>query len=77
MPFSSALRSTDLIRAYVYWINGPVFPLKSMDSLGLNVIFLRGSTFSKKYFNAPSPTVSLIFSASSSDTPSKKLSFTL
>ena len=39
-------------------------------SFGLNVIFLRASTFNMKYFNAPKPTMRAILSASSwSDHP--------
>ncbi len=65
-PCSSAFLRIDLIRAWVYCINGPVFPLKSMDSLGLKSIVFFGSTFIMKYLSAPSPIVwkSLSFSSS-------------
>ena len=65
MPCSAAFRKTERIRAYVYCMNGPVFPLKSIDSFGLKVIFLRGSTFKMKYFREPNPTMREILAASS------------
>ena len=66
MPDSEALRRMERIRAYVYWMNGPVFPLKSMLSAGLNNMFFRASTFNIKYFKAPKPTIRAISLASSS-----------
>ena len=65
IPASDALRKIDFILAHVYCINGPVLPLKSIDSAGLKVIFLRGSTLRMKYFNAPRPTIRLMLSISS------------
>ena len=47
-------------------MKGPVFPLKSMLSSGLNSMFLRASTLRMKYFNAPMPTMRAISCASSS-----------
>ena len=34
IPASSALRRTERMRACVYWMKGPVLPLKSIDSRG-------------------------------------------
>ena len=47
-------------------MNGPVLPLKSIDSSGLKSIFLRASTFRMKYFSAPKPTMRAISFFSSS-----------
>ena len=57
MPASAALRSTERMRALVYWMKGPVLPLKSIDSRGSNSIVFLGSTFNIKYLSAPSPTI--------------------
>ena len=70
MPASAALRSTEQIRAWVYWMNGPVLPLKSIDSRGSKSIVFFGSTFRMKYLSAPNPTIVETASASSSVQPS-------
>ena len=55
MPFSAALRRMERMRAWVYWMNGPVLPLKSMDSFGLKSMVFFGSTLMMKYLRAPRP----------------------
>ena len=70
MPASAALRSTERMRAWVYWMKGPVLPLKSIDSRGSNSIVFLGSTFNIKYLRAPSPTIVETAFASSSVHPS-------
>ena len=34
-------------------MKGAVFPMKSMEAFGSNIMDLVGDTFSKKYFKAP------------------------
>ena len=50
-----AFRRIEQMRACVYWMKGPVLPLKSMDSFGLKSIVFLGSTLMMKYLRAPRP----------------------
>ena len=51
-------------------MNGPVLPLKSMDSRGSKSMVFLGSTLRMKYLSAPSPTIVDTALASSSEQPS-------
>ena len=74
---SSAFLRMLRMRAYVYCMNGPVLPLKSMLSSGLKSIFLRASTLRMKYLRAPRPTMRAISCASASEMSSSLLTLSL